>query len=58
MSKEYEEYWKYFKKDEGNQSALCQICFKSMQCKAWRTVGLHRQNEHIHGMKSTKIFWK
>jgi hypothetical protein len=34
MSEEYEECWKYFKKDERNQSARCQICFKSFQCRA------------------------
>jgi hypothetical protein len=42
------------KKDDANQSACCQICFKSMQCEASSTSVLHRYLKHIHDTKRKK----
>lgn len=57
MSKEYEECWKYFKKDEGTQSPRCTIWFKSLQCKVSWTSAPRRHFEHIQGMKRTQKIW-
>ncbi|KAF6321781.1 S1 RNA binding domain 1 [Rhinolophus ferrumequinum] len=54
MSKEYKECWEYFRKDKDKESARCQICSKTLQCKASSTSGLHRHLEYIHGMKRKK----
>ncbi|XP_074174497.1 uncharacterized protein LOC109443974 isoform X2 [Rhinolophus sinicus] len=54
MNKEYKKCWEYFRKDKDKESARCQICSKTLQCKASSTSGLHRHLEYIHGMKRKK----
>lgn len=43
-----------FKKDKGNSLAYCQICFKSLRCKASLTnSALQRHFEHSGSTQST-----
>lgn len=55
MSKSYQDCWQYFKKGKSNADmAVCNICAKTLSCKASATTGLRRHLEGVHGFKRTE----